>query len=128
MEPLSGFESGSCVVDIDILIKFRNGYRKIMQSIRITSRPPVTSCVIFRNNFQMLKRNCWKAKKDFPLPIFTVYRLVSCAPFLMNLRKNFLPICLFLVPQVATKALKQYLLVTLQSSQYVIWKTRDNVI
>ena len=34
----------SCVrkeaVDIDILPTSRNGYRKIMQSIRITSRPP----------------------------------------------------------------------------------------
>ena len=34
----------SCVrkkpVDIDILITSRNGHRKIMQSIRITSRPP----------------------------------------------------------------------------------------
>ena len=34
----------SCVrketVDIDILVTFRNGDRKIMQSIRITSRPP----------------------------------------------------------------------------------------
>ena len=33
----------SCVrkktVDIDILVTFRNGNRKIMQSIRITSRP-----------------------------------------------------------------------------------------
>ena len=27
-------------VDINILIKFSNGDRKIMQSIRITSRPP----------------------------------------------------------------------------------------
>ena len=27
-------------VDIDILVMSRNGYRKIMQSIRITSRPP----------------------------------------------------------------------------------------
>ena len=27
-------------VDIDILVKYRNGDRKIMQSIRITSRPP----------------------------------------------------------------------------------------
>ena len=27
-------------VDIDILVTFRNGDRKIMQSIRITSRPP----------------------------------------------------------------------------------------
>ena len=27
-------------VDIDILVKSRNGHRKIMQSIRITSRPP----------------------------------------------------------------------------------------
>ena len=27
-------------VDIDILVKCRNGNRKIMQSIRITSRPP----------------------------------------------------------------------------------------
>ena len=27
-------------VDIDILVKSRNGDRKIMQSIRITSRPP----------------------------------------------------------------------------------------
>ena len=27
-------------VDIDILVTFRNGHRKIMQSIRITSRPP----------------------------------------------------------------------------------------
>ena len=27
-------------VDIDILAKFRNGDRKIMHSIRITSRPP----------------------------------------------------------------------------------------
>ena len=27
-------------VDIDILVTSRNGYRKIMQSIRITSRPP----------------------------------------------------------------------------------------
>ena len=26
--------------DIDILVKFRNDDRKIMQSIRITSRPP----------------------------------------------------------------------------------------
>ena len=34
----------SCVkketVDIDILVTSRNGHRKIMQSIRITSRPP----------------------------------------------------------------------------------------
>ena len=34
----------SCVrketVDIDILVTSRNGNRKIMQSIRITSRPP----------------------------------------------------------------------------------------
>ena len=28
-------------VDIDILVTFRNGDRKIMQSIRITSRPPL---------------------------------------------------------------------------------------
>ena len=27
-------------VDIDILVTSRNGHRKIMQSIRITSRPP----------------------------------------------------------------------------------------
>ena len=27
-------------VDIDILVTSRNGYRKIMQSIRLTSRPP----------------------------------------------------------------------------------------
>ena len=34
----------SCVrketVDIDILVRSRNGDRKIMQSIRLTSRPP----------------------------------------------------------------------------------------
>ena len=34
----------SCVrkepVDIDILVTFRNGDRKIMQSLKITSRPP----------------------------------------------------------------------------------------
>ena len=29
-------------VDIDILVTFRNGDRKIMQSIRITSRPTFT--------------------------------------------------------------------------------------
>ena len=29
-------------VDIDILVTSRNGDRKIMQSIRITSRPPLT--------------------------------------------------------------------------------------
>ena len=29
-------------VDIDILVTFRNGDRKIMQSIRITSRPTLT--------------------------------------------------------------------------------------
>ena len=28
-------------VDIDILLTFRNGDRKIMQSLRITSRPPL---------------------------------------------------------------------------------------
>ena len=28
-------------VDIDILVTFRNVHRKIMQSIRITSRPPL---------------------------------------------------------------------------------------
>ena len=28
-------------VDIDILVTYRNGDRKIMQSIRITSRPPL---------------------------------------------------------------------------------------
>ena len=28
------------IVDIDILVRSRNGDRKIMQSIRITSRPP----------------------------------------------------------------------------------------
>ena len=28
-------------VDIDILLKSRNGDRKIMQSIKITSRPPL---------------------------------------------------------------------------------------
>ena len=27
-------------VDIDILVTYRNGHRKIMQSIRIISRPP----------------------------------------------------------------------------------------
>ena len=27
-------------VDIDILVRSRNGHKKIMQSIRITSRPP----------------------------------------------------------------------------------------
>ena len=27
-------------VDVDILVTSRNGHRKIMQSIRITSRPP----------------------------------------------------------------------------------------
>ena len=29
-------------VDIDILVTFRNGERKIMQSIRITNRPPLS--------------------------------------------------------------------------------------
>ena len=28
------------IVDIDILVTFRNGDRKIMKSIRITGRPP----------------------------------------------------------------------------------------
>ena len=35
------------IVDIDILVTFRNGDRKIMQSIRITSRTP--SRVMERN-------------------------------------------------------------------------------
>ena len=29
-------------VDIDILVTFRNGERKIMRSIRITNRPPLS--------------------------------------------------------------------------------------
>ena len=88
LEPPRDFEFESCVVDIDILIKFRNGYRKIMQSIRIKSTPHVTLCVMLRNNFQMLKRNCWKAKKDFPL-----YRFVGCSisyEFKNNLSFNLL--------------------------------------
>ena len=32
--------AGKETVDIDTLVKSRNGHRKIMQSIRITSRPP----------------------------------------------------------------------------------------
>ena len=40
----NGIPESSCVrketVDIDILVTSRNGDRKIMQSIRITSRPP----------------------------------------------------------------------------------------
>ena len=39
-----GIPGSSCVrketVDIDLLVTSRNGDRKIMQSIRITSRPP----------------------------------------------------------------------------------------
>ena len=98
LEPPSGFESGSCVVDIDILITFRNGDRKIMRSVRITSRHPVTVCVMLRNNFQMLKKNCWKAKKDFPLPVFTIFIGLWVATFFLNLRTTCLSICLFLVP------------------------------
>ena len=40
-----GIPESSCVrketVDIDILVTSRNGDRKIMQSIRITTRPPL---------------------------------------------------------------------------------------
>ena len=81
----------SCLVYLDILITFRNDYRKIMQYIRITSRPPVTICAILRNNFQMLKRNCWKVKKDFPL--FTFFIGLWVAPGFMNLRTICLSIC-----------------------------------
>ena len=34
--------TGKYTIDIDILITSRNEDRKIMQSIRITSRPPLT--------------------------------------------------------------------------------------
>ena len=98
LESPGAFDSGSCVVYLDILITFRNGYRKIMQSIRITSRPPVTIWVMLRNNFQMLKRNCWKVKKDFPLPMFTFFIGLWVTPVLMNSRTICLSICLFLVP------------------------------
>ena len=88
----------SCVVYLDILITFRNGYRKIMQSIRITSRPPVTIWVMLRNNFQMLKRNCWEVKKNFPLPMFTFFIGLWVTPVLINSRTICLSICLFVVP------------------------------
>ena len=88
LEPPSGFESGSCVVDIDILITFRNGDRKIMRSVRITSRHPVTVCVMLRNNFQMLKKNCSKAKKDFPLPVFTIFIGLWVATFFSEFKNN----------------------------------------
>ena len=32
---------GKKLIDIDILVTSRNGYIKIMQSIRVTSRPPL---------------------------------------------------------------------------------------
>ena len=37
-------------VDIDILVTFRNGDRKIMQSIRITSRPSTKPKNIYQSN------------------------------------------------------------------------------
>ena len=44
----------SCVrkqtVDIDILVTFRNGDRKIMKSIRITSRPSTKPKNVYQSN------------------------------------------------------------------------------
>ena len=63
LKPPTGVKSGSCIVDI--LIKFRNGYRKIMQSIRIKSRPPVTIYVMLVTIVKFWKQTAEKRKKIF---------------------------------------------------------------
>ena len=42
-------------VDIDILMTSRNGDKKIMQSIRVTSRPPTS--ISYRKDFNWLNFN-----------------------------------------------------------------------
>ena len=50
-------------VKIDILVTSRNGDRKIMQSIRITSRPPSNYCKAKLKQSESKKKNYEKSTK-----------------------------------------------------------------
>ena len=49
-------------VDIDIFVKSRNADRKIMQSIRITSRPPLRE-----SKWNQLRQFRWTSSKGIPI-------------------------------------------------------------